>query len=216
MKRIFLFVATNVAVLAMLGIVMNLLGIQSLLNERGTGLDLQALLIFSAVIGFAGSLISLAISKWSGQTPDRRAGHRFATKLDGELADQYRQAPCRCGRNRLSRSRDLRLAGPERLCYRREPQQCARRRQHGAIDAARPCRGGRRAWARDQPRRQRRHGHARIAAGGREHLRDFPIARDRVRRRPASCSAPSAGMARVSLLRAWWRRSRSAFSPPRS
>jgi len=42
MKRIFLFVATNVAVLAMLGIVMNLLGIQSLLNERGTGLDLQA------------------------------------------------------------------------------------------------------------------------------------------------------------------------------
>ncbi len=67
MKRIFLFVATNVAVLAMLGIVMNLLGIDSLLNERGTGLDLQALLIFSAVIGFAGSLISLGMSKWSAK-----------------------------------------------------------------------------------------------------------------------------------------------------
>lgn len=67
MKRIFLFVATNVAVLAMLGVVMNLLGIDSLLNERGTGLDLQALLIFSAVIGFAGSLISLGMSKWSAK-----------------------------------------------------------------------------------------------------------------------------------------------------
>jgi heat shock protein HtpX len=67
MKRILLFVATNVAVLAMLTIVMKLLGIESLLDERGTGLDLQALLIFSAVIGFAGSLISLVISKWSAK-----------------------------------------------------------------------------------------------------------------------------------------------------
>lgn len=51
MKRILLLVATNVAVLAVLTIVMRLLGIESILNERGTELDLQALLIFSAVIG---------------------------------------------------------------------------------------------------------------------------------------------------------------------
>ena len=64
MKRILLFVATNVAVLVVLTVVMRLLGLESILNESGTQLDLQALLIFSAVIGFAGSFISLAMSKW--------------------------------------------------------------------------------------------------------------------------------------------------------
>ena len=64
MKRILLLVATNVAVLAVLSVAMRLLGIESILNESGTQLDLQALLIFSAVIGFAGSFISLAMSKW--------------------------------------------------------------------------------------------------------------------------------------------------------
>jgi heat shock protein HtpX len=67
MKRIFLFVATNVAVLVVLSVVMRLLGIESLLAEQGTELNLQALLIFSAVIGFSGSFISLAISKWSAK-----------------------------------------------------------------------------------------------------------------------------------------------------
>ncbi len=67
MNRIFLFLATNVAILVVLSIVMRLVGIDSLLAEQGTQLDLRALLIFSAVIGFAGSLISLAISKWSAK-----------------------------------------------------------------------------------------------------------------------------------------------------
>jgi heat shock protein HtpX len=67
MKRIALFLMTNVAVLVVLSVVLNLLGIESILNEQGTNLDLQALLIFSAVIGFAGSLISLALSKWSAK-----------------------------------------------------------------------------------------------------------------------------------------------------
>ena len=67
MKRIALFLATNMAILVVLTIAMQLLGIESLLNEQGTQLDLQSLLIFSAVIGFAGSFISLAISKWSAK-----------------------------------------------------------------------------------------------------------------------------------------------------
>ena len=67
MKRIFLFLLTNVAILAVLAVAMQLFGIESLLNEQGTQLDLRALLIFSAVIGFAGSFISLAISKWSAK-----------------------------------------------------------------------------------------------------------------------------------------------------
>ena len=76
MKRIALFLATNVAVLVVLTIAMQLLGIGSLLNEQGTQLDLGALLIFSAVIGFAGSFISLAISKWSAK---RLTGARVIT-----------------------------------------------------------------------------------------------------------------------------------------
>lgn len=67
MKRIVLFLASNVAVLAVLSVAMQLLGIESLLARNGTQLDLRSLLIFSAVIGFAGSFISLAMSKWSAK-----------------------------------------------------------------------------------------------------------------------------------------------------
>jgi len=64
MKRIFLFLATNVAILLVLSVTLRLLGVDRILNEQGTGLDLTNLLIFSAVVGFAGSLISLAMSKF--------------------------------------------------------------------------------------------------------------------------------------------------------
>jgi len=64
MKRIFLLVATNIAILLVLSITLRLLGVDRILDEQGTGLNLTALLVFSAVIGFAGSFISLAISKW--------------------------------------------------------------------------------------------------------------------------------------------------------
>jgi heat shock protein HtpX len=64
MKRIALFVATNVAVLAVIYIVLNILGVEQVMTQDGTQLDLGALLVFSAVVGFSGSLISLAMSKW--------------------------------------------------------------------------------------------------------------------------------------------------------
>jgi len=67
MKRIALFLITNLAILVVLSIVLSLLGVDSLLAENGVDLDLQALLIFSAVIGMTGSFISLAISKWSAK-----------------------------------------------------------------------------------------------------------------------------------------------------
>lgn len=67
MKRIALFVATNIAVMLVLAVVMNLLGIDSLLDESGSSLDMRSLLVFSAVIGFAGSFISLAMSKWTAK-----------------------------------------------------------------------------------------------------------------------------------------------------
>ena len=67
MKRIALFLMTNLAILVVLSIVLSLLGVDSLLAENGVDLDLQALLIYSAVIGMTGSFISLAMSKWSAK-----------------------------------------------------------------------------------------------------------------------------------------------------
>jgi heat shock protein HtpX len=62
MKRIVLFLATNIAILLVLSITMRILGVEPYLNEQG--LNLTSLLIFAAVLGFGGSFISLAISKW--------------------------------------------------------------------------------------------------------------------------------------------------------
>ena len=63
MKRIFLFLMTNLAILVVISITLRLLGVDRILNESG-GINFNALLIMSLVMGFAGSLISLFISKW--------------------------------------------------------------------------------------------------------------------------------------------------------
>lgn len=62
MKRIFLFLLTNLAVMVVLSITMSVLGVGRFLTANG--LDLTQLLIFSALVGFTGSIISLLISKW--------------------------------------------------------------------------------------------------------------------------------------------------------
>jgi heat shock protein HtpX len=64
MLRIFLFLGTNIAIIGLLSITFSLFGIQGLLAQNGVDLNLQALLVYSIVIGFAGSFISLLISKW--------------------------------------------------------------------------------------------------------------------------------------------------------
>jgi heat shock protein HtpX len=62
MKRIVLFLATNLAIVLVLSISMRLLGVEPYLNAQG--LNLSSLLVFAAVMGFGGAFISLAISKW--------------------------------------------------------------------------------------------------------------------------------------------------------
>ncbi|HMA11834.1 MAG TPA: M48 family metalloprotease, partial [Steroidobacteraceae bacterium] len=62
MKRIVLFLATNLAIVLVLSLTMRILGVEPYLTAQG--LNLSSLLIFAAVMGFGGSLISLAISKW--------------------------------------------------------------------------------------------------------------------------------------------------------
>ncbi len=67
MKRIFLFLATNIAIMVVVSIVFSALGLRGVLDAQGVDLNLGALLIMSAVIGMTGSFISLAISKWSAK-----------------------------------------------------------------------------------------------------------------------------------------------------
>ncbi len=64
MMRIFLFLATNAAVLVLISIVFQIFGIEGILAKNGVDLNLKALLVMSAVIGFGGSFISLALSKF--------------------------------------------------------------------------------------------------------------------------------------------------------
>lgn len=63
MLRLALFFGTNLAVLVVLSLAFRVLGIEGLLAANGVDLDLTALLIFAAVIGFGGSLVSLVLSK---------------------------------------------------------------------------------------------------------------------------------------------------------
>ncbi|HQU63817.1 MAG: protease HtpX [Nitrosomonas sp.] len=67
MKRIFLFLATNLAIVVVLSITLRLLGFERILDEQGAGLDINSLLLFAAVFGFGGSLMSLAMSKWTAK-----------------------------------------------------------------------------------------------------------------------------------------------------
>jgi len=64
MQRIFLFLLTNIAIMVILSITLRILGVESLLMQNGSNLNINALVIFSGVFGFGGAFISLAISKW--------------------------------------------------------------------------------------------------------------------------------------------------------
>ncbi len=63
MKRVLLFLATNVAILLVLSVSLQLLGIDSMLEQSG-GINMTALLVMAAVLGMGGSFISLLMSKW--------------------------------------------------------------------------------------------------------------------------------------------------------
>ena len=80
MRRIFLFLVTNLAVLALLTLVIFI--IQSVFGVRLTGGGLGGLLVFAAICGFGGALISLALSKW---TAKRMMGVRVITTPQSDL-----------------------------------------------------------------------------------------------------------------------------------
>lgn len=81
MKRIFLFIVTNIAVLLVISVIFSVFGVGDYLRNSGTELDLGALLVFSAIIGFTGSIVSLLMSKWMAK---RMTGAHVITQPRGE------------------------------------------------------------------------------------------------------------------------------------
>lgn len=98
MKRIALFLITNIAVMIVLSITMNVLGVGRYLTANG--LDLSQLLVFSALVGFTGSIISLLMSKWMAK---RSTGARVidpsapANAREAWLVDTVHQLADRAG-----------------------------------------------------------------------------------------------------------------------
>lgn len=84
MMRIVLFLATNAAILVLISIVFQVFGFEGILAENGVDLNLQALLVMSAVIGFGGSFISLAMSKFL-------AKRSMGVKIIGQPANSTEQ-----------------------------------------------------------------------------------------------------------------------------
>ena len=81
MMRIGLFLLTNLAVLVLASVTLNILGVDSIMAHNGVDLDLQRLLVFCGVFGMAGSVISLLMSKWLAK---RSTGTRLITEPSGE------------------------------------------------------------------------------------------------------------------------------------
>lgn len=79
-KRIILFLITNLAIMLVLSLVLQLLGVGPMLDQHG--LNLASLVVFAAVFGFGGSLISLMLSKW---TAKRLTGAQVITQPANEL-----------------------------------------------------------------------------------------------------------------------------------
>ncbi|PCH60873.1 MAG: protease HtpX [Gammaproteobacteria bacterium] len=67
MKRVFLFLATNIAIMAVLSITLRLFGFEGILDKQGVDLNINSLVIFAGIFGMGGAFISLAISKWSAK-----------------------------------------------------------------------------------------------------------------------------------------------------
>ena len=131
MTRIFLFVGTNLAILFILNISLRVLGVDTVLETQGGGINVTALLVISAVFGMGGSFISLAISKWmakrsTGARVIERPGNRTERWLLDTVARQARQAGIG-----MPEGGDLRRARDQRIRDGHEPQQRARCGEHG-------------------------------------------------------------------------------------
>lgn len=85
MMRIMLFLATNLAVLILVGTVFTLLGFEGILAANGVDLNLQALLVFCGLFGMGGSIVSLLLSKWMA----KRGTGTYIIETPGNRDEQW-------------------------------------------------------------------------------------------------------------------------------
>ncbi len=101
MKRILMLVLTNLAVVALLLVTARLLGVDRFLIAQG--LHLGSLLVFSAIIGFGGAFLSLAMSKWMAKIS---TGAQVIDRPRDQVVDRA-----------LSSNSDEEYQGPGIACY---------------------------------------------------------------------------------------------------
>jgi len=90
MKRVFLFIVTNLGILAVLSISMQVLGVDRMLQQNG--MNLTGLLIMAAIMGMGGAFISLLLSKWMAkQAVGAQVIDRPSDNLEAWLLDTVRQ-----------------------------------------------------------------------------------------------------------------------------
>jgi hypothetical protein len=112
MKRIVLFIATNLAVMLVLSIILKVLGLDRYLYAQ-TGTSYGGLLAASAVVGFTGAIISLLMSKTMAEVVDRCARDQPAVERAGSVAARdgaqaSDDAASRCPKSRSTKARRMR------------------------------------------------------------------------------------------------------------
>ena len=181
MKRIVLFLATNLAVIVVLGIVLRLFGLDRAAYSA-TGLDYTQLLLFSAIIGFTGAIISLLISKPMAKW--QTGAHVITASANADerwLLDTVNKLSSRAG----IRMPEVAIYEGRAQCIRDRSIQelSARRRFHRAAPDHEPRGGGGRPCPRGRPRGERRHGDDDAHPRCREHVRRVPFTHRWLRRR---------------------------------
>jgi Zn-dependent protease with chaperone function len=116
--RITLFLLANFGVLAVLSVSMRLLGVDAYLASQGGVFQLNGLLLMAAIMGFAGSFISLAMSKMMA----KRSMRVQLIERGRKLAARGGSASGEPGRHRYARGRHFRIALDECVRYRHESQ----------------------------------------------------------------------------------------------
>ncbi len=186
MKRIVLFLVTNLAVMVVLSIVLRLFGLDQVRGSAGRAAT-AALLAFSAVVGFGGAIISLLMSKTMAKWSTGAHVIDAAVERGRGLARRDR-APARAeGRHRHAGSRDLRRRSQRVRDGRVQEFRAGRGIDRPpAVDEQGGGRGG--AGPRGRARRERRHGDAHADPGRGQHVRRLPVAHRRGDRRPRGVS----------------------------
>ena len=172
MKRILLFVATNLAVMITLSIVLSLLGVGGYITPDG--LDYSALMVFCLVWGMGGAFISLQMSRFMAkmamgvQLVNGRSGQRRARlAVSAPSSSSPRKASLPMPEVGIYDSPEVNAfaTGPSK-----KPQPRRGVDRPAALDAPRGSRGRARPRGRAHP--ERRHGHDDADPGRRERLRD--------------------------------------------